>query len=381
MKISNLNWTVGEGWSGSFPQEFLDDAQLVFIFGSRASICDQKIYSKLRESFPNATFAGCSTAGEIFNDSQVMEDSLVVTAIIFEHSQVEYFALSSGDSEKSYELGAELVAGLRKEGLIHAFVLSDGLTVNGSQLVEGIMSELPNGVTLTGGLAGDGTDFNETLICGNEEFAAGKVVILGFYGDRLKVGFGSLGGFVPFGPERRVTKSKGNVLYQLDDHSALDLYKKYLGPEKSENLAYNQFLFPLSYRTEGMKKEVVRTILSINEEEKTMTFAGDIPEGSLARLMKTNGFRLVEGAQNAASMANEMFPQNSMQLAILVSCVGRKIVMTQRIDEEIEAVREVVGEAPIVTGFYSYGEIAHFQQFERCEFHNQTMTITAFSEI
>ena len=381
MKIVNRHWTADEGWSGSFAQEFQENAQLVLIFGSRKSICEQNIYSQLRQEFPNSTLIGCSTSGEILNDSQVLEDSLVVTAILFEHSHVDHCVLSSSDFGTSYELGVELVAGLPKKGLVHVFVLSDGLTVNGSQLVEGIMGNLPAGVGLTGGLAGDNTDFCETLICGNKDFEVGKVVILGFYGTRLKVGYGSLGGFVPFGPERHVTKSEGNVLYQLDGQSALDLYKNYLGAEKSENLSYNQFLFPLSYRTEGMKREVVRTILSIDEDKKTMTFAGDIPEGSLARLMKTNHFRLVEGAHNAATMANERFLDSPMQLAILVSCVGRKIVLKQRVDEEIEEVREVVGESTVLTGFYSYGEIAHFQQFGRCEFHNQTMTITSFSEV
>jgi len=196
----------------------------------------------------------------------------------------------------------------------------------------------------------------------------------------LHVGYGSINGFTPFGPERLVTKARGNVLYELDGQSALDLYKKYLGEEKSQNLATNQFYFPLSYRKEGQKNGVVRTILSIDEENSSMTFAGDISEGGYARLMKSTSDKLIDGASSAAQICTQFKGKPSPDLALLISCVGRKIILKQRTDEEIESVRRVFGESPSLMGFYSYGEIAHFAPSEPCQLHNQTMTVTTFAE-
>ncbi len=190
-----------------------------------------------------------------------------------------------------------------------------------------------------------------------------------------------MGGFVSFGPQRLVTKTKGNVLFQLDDQPIIELYKKYLGDEKGTDLAKNQFNFPLSFRTEEMKTPVVRTILAIDEKSGSITFEGDISEGGYCRLMKTNFERLINEAITAAETSLSSMGNESPDLALLISCVGRKIILNQRVEEEeVEAVRDVLDYSPVITGFYSYGEIAHFNQFERCELHNQTMTITTFKE-
>jgi hypothetical protein len=202
---------------------------------------------------------------------------------------------------------------------------------------------------------------------------------VGLYGSRLKVGFGSLGGWDSFGPDRLITKSKANVLYELDGQSALGLYKQYLG-EHAKGLPATGLLFPLSIRTQSGETAVVRTILSVDEAEQSMTFAGEIPEGAYARLMKANFDRLIDGATGAARTSEQALGPGSAELALLISCVGRKLVLKQRVEEEVEAVRDVLGEGTTLAGFYSYGEISPFAPGARCELHNQTMTITALSE-
>ena len=214
----------------------------------------------------------------------------------------------------------------------------------------------------------------------DEEPEQGSIVALGLYGDRLRVGYGSLGGWDSFGPERLITRSRGNVLYELDGTSALQLYKTYLG-EHAQGLPATALLFPLSLRTQENTEPVVRTILSVDEDEQSMTFAGDLPQGGYARLMKANFDRLIDGATGAArTSAAAIGSASPADLAILISCVGRKLVLKQRIEEEVESVREVLGEHPALAGFYSYGEISPFTPGARCELHNQTMTITTFSE-
>jgi hypothetical protein len=262
---------------------------------------------------------------------------------------------------------------------VHVFVLSDGLKVNGSDLVNGLSRHLPGNVSITGGLSGDGECFKETLVLWDEPPEVGTVAALGFYGTNLKVGYGSLGGWDPFGPERLITRSRDNVLYELDGKSALDLYKQYLG-EHAKDLPATGLLFPLSLRAQMGETAVVRTILSINEEEKSMTFAGDVPQGAYARLMKANFDRLIDGSVGAAKTCYEAIGCQSPDLAILISCVGRKLVLKQRVEEEIEGVRDVLGDRTVLTGFYSYGEISPFSVSGKCELHNQTMTITTLSE-
>jgi len=380
MKVEQRLRKGDSSWSSEPTLLFSDKAQLVLVFGAFSLFKEESFFKKISSDYPHALIVGCSTAGEI-SKTQVLDNSIVVTAIIFEKTRLNMAHVDIKDFENSYLAGKELANLLDHNELKHALVFSDGIKINGSDLVKGLTENLPSNVGLTGGLAGDGGKFEETLVCFNNTPEKEKVVIVGFYGDNLKVGYGSMGGFVPFGPERLVTKSEGNVLYELDKASALSLYKEYLGEEKSSDLATHQFYFPLSYRTKEMKTPIVRTILNINEENNTMTFAGDIPQGSFVRLMKSTTDRLVDGAIDAGQTTLDFMKGDIPTLAILISCVGRKIIMSQRVEEEIEAVDDMFAEDTIVAGFYSYGEIAPFSSFEPCQLHNQTMTITAFTEV
>ena len=303
----------------------------------------------------------------------------MVTAVQFEHSYIQGSFTTINSAEESFQAGKKLINGIDKKDLVHIFVISDGLNINGSELTKGLVQDLPKGVTVTGGLSGDGTRFEETFVMANKKAEAKTIGIIAFYGSRLKIGYGSLGGWDSFGPERIITRSKGNILYELDGQSALALYKKYLG-EHADELPSSGLLFPLSLRMFQGQEWVVRTILGVDENEQSMTFAGDIPEGSHARLMKANFERLIDGASGAAKTSYEAIGSVSPDLAILISCVGRKMVLKQRIEEEVEGVQRVFGDPAILTGFYSYGEISPFTHNANCELHNQTMTITTISE-
>ncbi len=303
----------------------------------------------------------------------------MTTAVTFEHTRVAGGQIGLGQVENSFHAGESLAHLLDPAGLVHVVVFSDGLTVNGSDLVRGLTRHLPDRVTVTGGLAGDGDRFKETLVFWGSDPKRDTIAVLGFYGSRLKVGYGSSGGWDPFGPERLITRSDGNVLYELDGNSALKLYKEYLGAH-AKGLPATGLLFPLSLRARFGETGVVRTILAVDEEQQSMTFAGDVPRGSYARLMKANFDRLITGAMGAAQTSFQAIGSASPDLALLISCVGRKLVLKQRIEEEVEAVRDILGEHSVLTGFYSYGEIAPFTSSAKCELHNQTMTITTFSE-
>jgi hypothetical protein len=376
MNIEQLCWDINQGWQSKSPNNKLS-ANLVLVFGERTTLKTDKPLQYLKQIYPNAIIFGCSTAGEIYG-SQVIDGTIVATAIEFEHTQIKGNYLRVEDAENSFEVGVKLAQTFDTEGLVHLFLLSDGLSVNGSDLISGLRSQLPESVTITGGLAGDGSRFQETLVIWNELIEKELVAAIGVYGDRIKIGYGSLGGWTSFGAKRMVTKSKENVLYELDGMSALELYKKYLG-EYATGLPATGLLFPLNLYNKTGDRAVVRTILAVDEVEQNLTFAGDIPEGSIVQLMQANFDRLVDGAIAAAenSLSNI---SGSPDLAVLISCVGRKLVLKQRIEEEVEGVQDVMGKTTTLTGFYSYGEIAPETFGDRSELHNQTMTITTFQE-
>ncbi len=355
-------------------------AGLVFIFGCGNILKRTGVIQLIHKTYPAAVICGCSTAGEICETS-FYTDSLVVAAAAFDHTRVMGVTIDLSETTSSRNAGEILADRLERDGLRHVFVLSDGIHVNGSDLIRGLSSRLPEKITVTGGLAGDADRFVETVVVRGDVSLPNTVSALGFYGERLKIGYGSMGGWDPFGMERVVTKSEGNVLYELDGKSALDLYKKYLG-EHSSSLPASGLLFPLSIRSRDGGTSLVRTVLAVDEKTSSMTFAGDVPLGSLARFMKSNVDRLIDGAMEAARQCLRTGGGESPDLAVLISCVGRRMVMKQRVEEEIEGVQEILGNRTELTGFYSYGEIAPTADSaeSRPELHNQTMTITTFSE-
>lgn len=359
------------------PDGALAGAQLVFVFGSAGLLRDGAVRSGLRRRAPDAKLVGCSTAGEILG-TNVSDDGVVALVVAFESTSVRCIHRHVASSDGSEAAGADLGREVSGPDLQHVIVLSNGLNVNGTQLVEGLRSELPEGVSATGGLAGDGSRFEETAVLFDDEVGSEGVIVIGLYGKNLEVHWGSAGGWEAFGPRRKITRAESNVLFELDGQPALQLYKKYLG-DRAEALPATGLLFPLELlpAAEG-EPSLVRTILAIDKEKQSLTFAGDVPRGRYVRLMKATIDKLIWGAESAGEMASSPTPPPEM--ALLVSCVGRRLVLNQRVEEEIEAVLTELGNPTGTIGFYSYGEIGPGGVSHGCELHNQTMTLTTFTE-
>jgi hypothetical protein len=379
VRVELISYVAGTGW---FPNSFpdLDSEQtLVVVFGGAKFIDDAGPLEELSKAYPNSHILGCSTAGEILG-SELRDDTLAVAITRFDHTKLVSTSIPTGTD--SFQAGESIARALDANDTPKAvFVLSDGLSVNGSQLASSLAKALPEGVVLTGGLAADGDRFERTWVLSDGIPKTGTISAVGFYGEQVHIGHGSKGGWDMFGPERRVTRSEGNVLYELDDKPALQLYKEYLG-ERASGLPMTAFYFPLAiWEDEADKRRLVRTVLGVDEENNSLTFAGDIPQGCRAQLMKANFDRLVTGAGNAAKMttANTAGNGDSETLAITVSCVGRRVVLGERTEEEIEAALDVLSKGTKQVGFYSYGELSPYFS-GGCDLHNQTMTLTTFAE-
>jgi hypothetical protein len=353
------------------------EPQLALVFGSSELFRSAELGKRLRHSYPKVTWVGCSTAGEISNDGANSE-GLLITGLAFEDPQIHVATAHILKADDSYAAGCKVGAELAASAPHTALVFAPGTNVNGSQLIKGLTSALP-GVRIAGGLAGDGARFQQTFTLFNDLVAGDQLVVVGLSSPRLRSAFGSYGGWKPFGPARRVTKVAGNILYQLDSEPALAVYKRYLGHHSAE-LPASGLLFPFSILNENQQEVgLIRTILAVDEELGTLTLAGDVPHDGYLQLMHATTDSLVQGATSAAESAR--LTGSGQGFALLVSCVGRKLVMGGRTDEEVDAVVDTLGSQNVFAGFHSYGEISpSSSSLVTCDLYNQTMTVSFLRE-
>lgn len=374
MKSEQIRWSEKSGWS-IYDGEEAENRDLVLVFFDHPSCQSPEWFEQVREMYPNAIIAGASSSGNVL-DTIISDQDAVATAITFERSHVRCVSKKIADFSDGQMLARALSEALLDESLRHVLILSDGLSVNGSELARGFSQILPEGITITGGLAGDGTRFGTTYVMAQGPAETGTVAVIGFYGETLRAKSGCFAGWDEFGPERVITRSEANVLYTIDDKPALELYKSYLG-EFAADLPGSGLRFPMSVRQNTEATPLIRTLLAVDEEAQSLTFAGDVPQGHLCRLLKTNMDLLIEHAGLAAEASK--VEQDDDFLVIAVSCVGRRLVLGQLCEEELEIIRESLGEKAVMTGFYSYGELSEKGE-ARCTLHNQTMTLVSIYE-
>lgn len=385
MHIELSRRLASQGWSVQGGAALPAPAQWVLYFGPTDALQDGTVARELRECHPQAVITGCST-GTTLLGADVADDEVCCAALHFEHTRVEAARAPLRCAADSRACGQQLGKALAAPDLALVVVLSQGSVVNGSELLAGLTHSLGPAVPVVGGLAGDGSRFQTTLVGLGDRIASDEAVAIGLYGHRLQHTAAALGGWESFGPPRRVTGAAGNVLNELDGRSALDLYEHYLG-EEAAGLPGTALLYPLRVWPPGQPEQgVVRTVLAIDRESRTMTFAGDLPQGWSAQLMRGHHEHLVDGAQAAARTAQAALPGSlagppaGNTLALLVSCVGRRLLMGQRTSDEAEAIAEVLPAGAQAIGFYSYGELSPSAPGNACDLHNQTMAVTLIAE-
>lgn len=353
---------------------FVQNPDLVVYFGEGEFISEG--VDQIIKAAPDAIIIGCSSGGQIQNDTSI-ESKFSAASIKFNATKVRAASCKIGEGITSMDAGKNIGGQLDEDDLACVILLSDGIVTNGSDLAIGVSSAVGDNTIVIGGLAGDGDRFEKTTVGLGNELASNQVVAVGLYGKDIKVSHGSQGGWLPFGPRRMITRSQDNVLFELDGHPALDLYEKYLGDDAA-GLPATALLFPIQVVDPDVPgTEVVRTILNIDRDSRSLIFAGNIPQGWTAQFMNASHHDLIEGAATAATTA--IADQTEGELAILVSCIGRKLVMNQRAEEEVEAVSEILNSIPQI-GFYSYGELCPLEKGGPTRLHNQTMTVTVLSE-
>lgn len=357
-------------------------ANLVLVFGSVKRFNEGKIQGALKARYPVAQIVGCTTSGEI-SPSGVYDDSIQITAIQWQKVMQRVTQAKTANMADSFDTAVGIAKQLKSDALRTVIVISDGLNINGSELLKGFQAILGD-IPIIGGLAGDGGAFVKTLQLYNDTISSHMVIAIGLYGDALITSSGALGGWKPYGPPRKITKSTKNVVYEMDNKPALPLYKMYIGEAFARGLPGTGLKFPLAVIEEGKRDvEKIRTLLAVNAKDNSLTFAGNVDEGETVRLCQTNHGRLVEGAGAAAHLVLDGLSEhktNQSGLALCVSCVGRKGVMAEQVVDEVKLVQQILGPQTSVAGFYSYGELAPRPKTTDSVLHNQTMTIGYLSE-
>jgi len=367
-------YLYNDGWSTPLNEDLDSKNTLIIVFFSSEIEKINTQLSELTHKYPKSIILGASSSGEIFQN-ELYDDTLSVSIMQFETTQLKHFICQEISTSSSYDVGLNIANTLKEDDLKGIFILSEGLNINGSKLTQAISSIIPSDIPVTGGLAGDKADFNKTWIISKGVPHTNCICAIGFYGENINFKYASKGGWDSIGLKRVVTKSKDNILYELDNKPALKIYKRYLG-EKASELPASGLLFPLEIKQNNNTTESkIRTILAVNETDNSITFAGDLPEGSIVTLMKANTNRLIHGAGEAAEKLDLNSYDDENILCIAISCVGRRLVLKSKTDEELDAVLDILPKKTKQMGFYSYGEISPLKS-GKCDLHNQTMTLT-----
>ncbi|HRJ53015.1 MAG TPA: FIST N-terminal domain-containing protein [Candidatus Thiothrix moscowensis] len=379
MQVVLTYFTQATGWQKPLPA-FDSPGTLVLIFSEPDIKPYQQALDELQAKYPRSVIAGCSTLSSIYNDT-IMENALVVGIIRFHKTRLAIAFAELNSPQESKQAGISIASSLNNDDLKGILVLTDGLNTQGCDLISGMASLInQQQVTVVGGLSSDHLQFRTTWVLCDGLPASHMVCGIGFYGEHFVIASQAKDGFKPFGPERMITRATGRILHEIDGRPALQLYKEYLG-EHANDLPAACLRFPLAVWQHDRRHYVVRTPVAVDEENNSLTFVADVPDGYQIQLMYGSFDNLVEGAENAARSLIHRLPPSTPALALTISCSGRKMVMQEDTYQELEATLENLPQGSQQFGFYSYGEIAPTAQGTGwCSLHNETMTLTVLYE-
>ena len=356
------------------------EPNFMIVFASSTSY-DQKELLAEMSAQTKAIYIGCSTAGEITSTGGSLDKSLAIMA--FSSDKVKFVVGTGGSiKEDPRKAGAELARNIREqtsEAIKAMIMLPDGLAGNGADIVRGVLDIFGETFPVIGGSAGDDFLFKQTFQYYNGQILSGSVVGVGLCGD-FNFSIGVRHGWIPIGISRLATKSKGSVLYELDNKPAISIYEDQFGKDKKlidkdEPFARLAITYPLGIVAPGKDGFLIRDPITV-DQDGAITCAAEIPEGSEVFLMIGSRDEAITAAQDAARQALQSLGGRKPKGALLFNCIARKKLLMSRRHEEIESIRQILGMDLPLAGFYTYGEQAPLGgQVLTCSFHNETDVI------
>lgn len=366
------------------------EAPQIVVVMSSPMFFQEELIRGVRSVYPQAPLIGCSTAGLITSDGPLEK----AVGVLLLHSDTMSFSpirvdnISKGMRAAGKQFGERVsqMAGGPPKG---AFIFSDALSGNGTELVRGVFETLGTGFPLMGGAAGDDMAFKKTYQYCNDEVLSDAAV--GFaVGGNVSFAAGADHGWRPIGKELTVTKAEGTTLYELDGKPAFSIYEDYFGDaaKKFKNaLSLPAVTYPLGMKTGEGKSEyyMIRVPLAVKDDGSIMCGA-EVIEGSKVRLMIGDIDTALLAAEARAKSIVERTADSRPRLAFLSDCVARKVLFGRRIGEEIEKLNEFRAQGIVLFGFYSYGQIAPLREIpanvNTCDpgFYEQSLSIAVMGE-
>ena len=321
-------------------------------------------------------FLGASTDGEIISNGngKLVNEGTAVVSLIKCDTKFFKIHLFQADDKSSFDVGKEVGHWGTSQFASPSFILvSGGLRADGEDLVKGIQAVTGEATPVFGGLAGDDKAFKSTFVFTNSEFTMNGVVALVLDGDNIELGGIATSGWIGIGAEKRITKASGNVVYTIDNESALEVYKKYLNITE-DDLPQIGVDYPLMLMRED-GSSVLRAVMDVDKSTGALIFAGTVPEHSYVRFSSSSGFDVIEHVKKDLDTYGRDFPKADH--LILFSCMARHLALGPMVDEEILYAYKQ-WKVPLI-GFFTYGEIGKNLN-GRCDFFNETFTLAVLKE-
>jgi len=320
---------------------------------------------------------GVSTGGEILFDQQ--RDSILTQAGVFVLTDLkpEVFDIHLVKREESttfafaQRLGKQVAQTIDNPNLI---LSTSGLDMDGQEMVNGMQSILGSEVKIFGGMAADDEKFKQTFVFTESNITDRGALALAF--DRTKVELKGMvtSGWIGLGSEFIVNRSEGNVVYEINQEPALDLYMDYLNVSE-EDLPGIGLEYPFLLKKKG-SEDVIRAVMQIDGEKRSLVFAGSVPEGSTISFSTSPGFEIMENTRNRIMDFYQANPKTDLML--LFSCVARHVALGPLISTEIK-LASLKWKVPLA-GFFTFGEFGS-NLGQICGFYNQTFTLALIRDI
>jgi hypothetical protein len=330
---------------------------------------------------PDTAWLGCTTAGQ-FTEEGFIESGLAVLLIAsHEADHVLRFSEHADDRSKTFD---ELCGGIREQarearerghGLLTTVALVDGLSGEGERLVERLHAELSPSGEIVGGAAGDDGKFERTLVGSALRTTSTGAALLHVFSSR-RWGVGVDHGLNPATEPMRVTRARGNVVYEIDGRPAFDVYREYakakgldLRPESAGAFFINNELGLIFFN------ELRKARAPLSSKDGALTCAAEVPQGANVCILDGSRDNLLAAASRAAREASDRLGRSSAAGVLLFDCICRGTILGEDFGREIQAVRSVFPGVPLA-GFLTYGEIARYSG--RLDgWHNTTAVVTA----
>jgi hypothetical protein len=358
----------------------IEKPDVIMAFSS-SELNQNELVHGINEASGKAPLIGCSDAGQITNDGP-SQGGIAVMAI--KSDSMKFTPGTGGQiANGAREAGAALakdISGKIGEPMKILIMLSDVLKGNGADIVRGAQDVLGQDFLIIGGAAGDDFKFKETSVYYYNQVFPSSIVGAGLSGN-FSFGIGVRHGWTPVGLPKKVTKSNGAVVEEIDGKPAVYLYEEYFGKKaeelRSEPLAILAITYPLGISIEGSDELLIRDPITV-DDKGAITCAAEIPQGSDVRLMIGNKDNAIAAAKDAAQKALDQLKGARPKAVIIFNCIARSKLFGRDAGEEIRAIQSILGVDVPLIGFYTYGEQApvggNISRPFSC-FHNETAVI------